>query len=72
VLGEATVRTYFSEPDRGRRHWQDKPEARQAVYGNRGRIRGEHGKQLLRRRGELVERSFAHAYETGAMRRVHF
>lgn len=27
--------------------------------------------QLLRRRGELVERSFAHTYETGAMRRVH-
>src|SRR5579863_7295077 len=71
VLGEATVRTYISEPNRGRRHWQDKPEARQAVYGNRRRIRGEHGKQLLRRRGELVERSFAHAYETGAMRRVH-
>ena len=29
------------------------------------------GKQLLRSRGELVERSFAHAYETGGMRRVH-
>jgi transposase len=41
------------------------------VYGNRRRIRGEHGKELLRRRGELVERSFAHAYETGGMRRVH-
>lgn len=71
ALDEATVRTYISEPDRGRRHWQNKPEARQAVYGNRRRIRGEHGKQLLRRRGELVERSFAHAYETGGMRRVH-
>jgi hypothetical protein len=36
-----------------------------AVYGNRRRIQGEHGKALLRRRGEFVERSFAHAYETG-------
>jgi transposase len=71
ALGEAAVRSYISEPDRGQRHWQNKPEARQAVYGNRRRIRGEHGKQLLRRRGELVERSFAHAYETGGMRRVH-
>lgn len=71
ALDKATVRTYISEPDRGRRRWQNKPEARQAVYGNRRRIRGEHGKQLLRRRGELVERSFAHAYETGGMRRVH-
>src|SRR2546427_573739 len=71
ALGVAVVRTYISEPDRGQRHWQNKPEARQAVYDNRRRIRGEHGKQLLRRRGELVERSFAHAYETGGMRRVH-
>ena len=71
VLGDVAVRSYISEPDRGRRHWQNKPEARQAVYGNRRRIRGEHGKQLLRRRGELVERSFAHAYETGGMRRLH-
>jgi transposase len=71
VLAEAGVRTYLSEPDRGRRNWKEKPEARQAVYGNRRRIGGEHGKELLRRRGELLERSFAHAYETGAMRRVH-
>jgi len=46
-------------------------EAQQAVYGNRRRICGERGKQLLRRRGELLERSFAHAYETGGMRRVY-
>jgi transposase len=71
VLGDAGVRTYISEPDRGQRNWKEKPEARQAVYGNRRRIRGEHGKELLRRRGELLERSFAHAYETGGMRRVH-
>jgi hypothetical protein len=29
------------------------------------------GKDLLRLRGERVERSFAHCYETGGMRRVH-
>jgi transposase len=71
VLQQAKVRSYVSEPDRGRRRWQDKPEARQAVYGNRRRIHGEHGKQLLRSRGEFLERSFAHAYETGGMRRVY-
>jgi transposase len=71
ALADAEVRTYISEPDRGQRNWKEKPEARQAVYGNRRRIRGEHGKELLRRRGELLERSFAHAYETGGMRRVH-
>ena len=71
ALAEAEVRTYISEPDRGRRHWQNKPEAQQAVYSNRRRIHGERGKQLLRRRGELLERSFAHAYETGGLRRVY-
>jgi transposase len=44
---------------------------REAVYGNRRRIGGERGKELLRQRGELLERSFAHAYETGGMRRVY-
>ena len=32
---------------------------------------GEYGKSLLRRRGELIERNFAHCYETGGMRRCH-
>ena len=71
ALKEAEVRAYISEPDRGRRQWKDKPEAQAAVYWNRRRIQGEHGKGLLRRRGELLERSFAHAYETGGMRRVY-
>jgi transposase len=71
ALAGAKVRTYISEPDRGRRNWKQQPEAQAAVYGNRRRIRGEHGKELLRRRGELLERSFAHAYETGGMRRTH-
>ena len=65
------VRSYVSEPDRGRRDWSKAPEAQQPVYANRRRIRGTRGKRLLRRRGELIERSFAHAYETGGMRRTH-
>ena len=65
------VRSYIPEPHRGRRHWQGKREEQAAVYGNRRRIRGERGKQLLRRRGELLERTFAHAYDTGGMRRTH-
>jgi transposase len=65
------VRSYISEPDRGRRHWEHHPEARAAVYRNRRRIRGTRGKRLLRQRGERLERPFAHLYETGRMRRVH-
>jgi hypothetical protein len=41
------------------------------VYQNRRRVRSEYGKSLLKRRGELVERSFAHCYETGGLRRCH-
>jgi transposase len=65
------VRSYISEPDRGRRNWQKQPEARDAVYRDRRRIRGVRGQRLLRLRGERLERPFAHLYETGGMRRVH-
>jgi transposase len=71
LLKEVEVRSYCSEPDRGRRNWIGKQEEKAAVYQNRRRIRGERGKRLLRQRGELVERSFAHMYETGRMRRTH-
>jgi transposase len=71
LLGHAEVRTYIPEPNRGRRHWAGKAEEQQAVYANRRRVQGRHGKHLLKRRGELIERSFAHCYETGGMRRTH-
>ena len=65
------LRSYISEPDRGRRNWKKHPEARAAVYRNRRRIRGRRGLRLLRLRGERLERPFAHLYETGGMRRVY-
>jgi transposase len=66
------VRSYMPEKiQKGRRNWQGKAEEQQAVYANRRRVRGDYGKSLLRRRGELVERSFEHCYETGGMRRTH-
>ena len=66
------VRSYIPEKrQKGKRRWQGKAEERQAVYENRRRVRGEYGKRLLKRRGELVERPFAHCYETGGMRRTH-
>jgi transposase len=66
------LRSYIPEKQqKGRRHWEGQAEQQQAVYQNRRRVRGSYGKSLLRRRGELVERSFAHCYETGGMRRCH-
>lgn len=70
-LDAVGVRSYIAEPDRGRRRWTNAPEAQRAVYGNRRRVRGVRGQRLLRRRGEYVERSFAHVYNTGGMRRTH-
>jgi transposase len=65
------VRSYIAEPNRGRRQWMTAADAQKAVYGNRRRVRGGRGQRWLRRRGEYVERSFAHVYDTGGMRRTH-
>jgi transposase len=65
------LRTYISEPKRGRRRWKGKMDAKAAVHANRRRIRGKRGRELLRKRGEMLERPIAHAYGTGGMRRTH-
>lgn len=70
-LSESGVRSYIPEPDRGKRNWVGKAAEKKAVYGNRRRMQGAYGKRLMKRRGEYIERSFAHMYETGAMRRTH-
>ena len=65
------LRAYLAEPARGRRCWTKEPEAQQPVYGNRRRVAGPRGRRLMRRRGEYVERTFAHVYDTGGLRRLH-
>ena len=68
----AEIRTYIPEKkQKGQRHWEGKQDQQQAVYANRRRVNGAYGKHLLRKRGELIERSFAHCYGTGGMRRTH-
>jgi len=70
-LGEIGVRSYVPEPARGRHRWKGTRERQRAVYTNRRRTRGRRGLDLQRRRGQLLERSFAHFYDTGGMRRIH-
>jgi transposase len=70
-LDAVGLRSYVAEPARGRRDWSEEPEAQAPVYGNRRRIRGRRGRRLMRQRGERIERSFAHLYDTGGMRRTH-
>jgi transposase len=70
-LSELEVRTYIAEPDRGGRKWEGKQTEKEAVYGNRRRIRGKRGKQMQRQRGEKIERNFAHQFDTGGMDRLY-
>ena len=70
-LRASDIRSHVSEPSRGRRKWKDKEEARVAVYGNRRRIKSPRGQDLQKLRAEIVERGFAHTYDSGGMRRLH-
>ena len=71
VIEDLEMRSYIAEPDRGRRNWQGKEDAKNAIYANRRRSKGTRSRALHRKRCELVERTFAHCLETGGMRRVH-
>jgi transposase len=57
-------------PANGYLRWHGDDEARAAVYGNRGRLKSAVGKEAMRKRGEMVERSFAHILDRGGMRRA--
>src|SRR6266545_1275477 len=66
------VRTYIPEKKQaGKRHWVGKEDQQRLVYQNRQRLQRPKGKYLLRKRSELIERTFAHCYDTGGMRRTH-
>ena len=71
MVAKCGMKSYVSEPDRGRRRWHGKESARKGTYANRRRLSTKRGRALMSRRGELLERTFAHCLETGAMRRVH-
>jgi transposase len=58
------------EPAHGYLRWHGDTEAREAVYANRARLKSAVGRQTMRRRSEMVERSFAHVLDRGGMRRT--
>jgi transposase len=58
------------EPAKGYLRWHGDEAARRAVYANRARLKSGIGRETMRRRGELVERSFAHVLDRGGMRRA--
>src|SRR5512143_34565 len=64
-------KTRIAEPQRKSfSRWHGDTEARDAVYANRHRLRSAAGKQSMRKRAEMVERSFAHNLERGGLRRT--
>jgi transposase len=70
-LDRGPWKTRIAEPQRrGVSRWHGDEEARRAVYNNRARLRSEVGKQAMRQRAELVERSFAHILDRGGLRRT--
>jgi len=69
---DSAFRSRISEPKAcGLHRWNGDHDARQAVYANRARIHTAKGKALLCKRGQMVERSFAHCLDRGGMRRTH-
>jgi transposase len=58
------------KPAKGYLRWHGDKAAQSAVYGNRARLKSGVGRKAMRRRGELVERSFAHILDRGGMRRA--
>ena len=70
--GEIGVRSYISEPQRGRRKWNGKRGQQAAVYGNSAAHPGRGGANNSCAGGESSSNeTFAHVYDTGGMRRTH-
>ena len=58
------------KPAKGYLLWRGDEAARDAVYANRARLKSGVGRAAMKKRGELVERSFAHVLDRGGMRRA--
>ncbi len=71
-LDDGPWKTRISEPrpSQGYSRWHGDDKAREAVYSNRNRLKSGVGREAMRKRGEIVERSFAHVLERGGMRRT--
>lgn len=58
------------KPANGILRWHGDGAAQKAVYANRSRLKSAVGRMAMRKRGEMVERSFAHVLDRGGMRRA--
>jgi transposase len=70
VLQQEGIRTVISDPIDNRRVDKLQPQQQKAVRAARRSVQSKSGKELLRRRGMHIERSFAHILDAGGMRRT--
>jgi len=70
TLQQEGIRTVISDPIDTRRVDKLEPQQQRAVRAARRSVNSKSGKDLLRRRGMHIERSFAHILDCGGMRRT--
>lgn len=70
ALQEEGIRTVISDPIGNRRVDKLEREEQRAVRSAKRSVKSKSGKDLLRRRGMHIERSFAHILDSGGMRRT--
>jgi transposase len=70
-LQELSIKTVISDPRRAQRRLDKLSQAqRQTLTRARRSTSSKYGRALLRRRGQHIERSFAHVLDAGGMRRT--
>jgi transposase len=70
ALQQEDIRTVIADPIDNRRLDKLETAQKKAVQGARRSVKSKSGKDLLRRRGMHIERSFAHILDCGGMRRT--
>ena len=72
IIQEAAgLRTVIGDPNADRRQPANlEPEARRAVVKAARAVKSKSGKVLLKKRGEQIERGFAHVLDCGGLRRT--
>jgi transposase len=70
-LQELSVKPVISDPHRAQRRFDKLSSAqRQTLARVQRSVSSKYGKKLLRKRGQHIERSFAHVLDAGGMRRA--
>ena len=70
ALQQEDIRTVIADPIDNRRLEKLEPDQKKTVQAARRSVKSTSGKDLLRRRGMHIERSFAHILDCGGMRRT--